>query len=137
MINSTQLLTLTTLTLLFAACGGTTEPEPTIAPSAPVAVVEKSASIDTPAKTVTRADSGANDKIILAQAEAPAAPAAQKYKAETHYVKLTTAQGTSSPPDVVEVAEVFWYGCPHCYSFDPVVNNWANNLPDKVNFIIR
>ena len=50
-------------------------------------------------------------------------------------MKLTTAQGTSSPPDVVEVAEVFWYGCPHCYSFDPVVNNWANNLPDKVNFI--
>jgi len=48
---------------------------------------------------------------------------------------LTTAQGTSSAPDVIEVAEVFWYGCPHCFNFDPYLEKWAPKLPDDVRFI--
>ncbi|MDP6673253.1 MAG: DsbA family protein [Gammaproteobacteria bacterium] len=148
MMNSTRLLILAALTLPFTACSETNEPEqgitepavqqeaePETAPTTPVAVVEESAGEATPAEDATPVDAGTNDKIILGKAETPAAPAAQKYEAVTHYVKLTTAQGTSSPPDVVEVAEVFWYGCPHCFNFDPVVHNWAENLPDKVNFI--
>tara|TARA_B100000029_G_scaffold516022_1_gene626202 strand:+ start:3510 stop:4133 length:624 start_codon:yes stop_codon:yes gene_type:complete len=34
----------------------------------------------------------------------------------------------------VEVIEVFWYGCGHCYSFDPVVNKWADKLGKEVTF---
>lgn len=35
----------------------------------------------------------------------------------------------------VEVIEFFWYGCPHCYNFEPHLNEWAKNLPDNVQFI--
>jgi len=140
MMNPTRTLLLTLLMLFFSACGGTTEPEQSItappvarqagdqdtAPAKPVEIVKESADA---AKA-----SESSDKIVLAQADAPAA-APQKYQANTHYVKLTTAQGTSSPPDVIEVAEVFWYGCTHCFNFDPIVNNWAKNLPAGVKFI--
>ena len=142
MMNPTRTLILATLALLFAACGETTEPGqnsaettvqqtagPADASTEPVKVIEESAG----EKATT--EEGGSNKIVLAQSETPAAPATQKFKANTHYVKLTTAQGTSSPPDVVEVAEVFWYGCPHCFNFDPIVSNWAKNLPDGVNFI--
>lgn len=36
--------------------------------------------------------------------------------------------------DTVEVVEVFWYGCSHCYRFKPLVTQWKNALPDDVDF---
>lgn len=35
----------------------------------------------------------------------------------------------------VEVVEFFWYGCPHCFSFEPVLNEWLRKQTDQVNFI--
>ena len=35
---------------------------------------------------------------------------------------------------IVEVTEIFWYGCGGCYSFEPLVNSWKEDLPDYVNF---
>lgn len=37
-------------------------------------------------------------------------------------------------PNKVEVAEMFWYGCPHCYRFEPMLEAWAKNKPDQVIF---
>jgi len=34
----------------------------------------------------------------------------------------------------VEVVEFFWYGCPHCRDFEPVVTKWAAGLPENVRF---
>lgn len=35
--------------------------------------------------------------------------------------------------DKVEVVDVFWYGCPHCYTFLPVLEQWMENgMPDYV-----
>lgn len=31
--------------------------------------------------------------------------------------------------------ELFWYGCPHCYHFEPTINPWIAKLPDDVNFV--
>jgi thiol:disulfide interchange protein DsbA len=79
-----------------------------------------------------------DDAIILAEAAPEAKTSPQKrwkYSPEKHYTILTTAQGTSSAPDVIEVTEVFWYGCPHCYTFDPYLEKWKANLPDDVNFV--
>jgi len=145
MMYPTRVLILATLTLLLSACGDTTEPEQAITepasqqsvkPIEPIEPAEKPIEvIEESAGDKTAVNESAGDKIILAQAETPVAPPTQKFSVDTHYVKLTTAQGTSSPPDVVEAAEVFWYGCPHCFNFDPVVNNWVKDLPDDVNFI--
>ncbi|MBT4348769.1 MAG: thiol:disulfide interchange protein DsbA/DsbL [Methylococcales bacterium] len=35
----------------------------------------------------------------------------------------------------VEVLEFFWYGCPHCFSFEPVLNEWVKKQSDKINFV--
>ena len=35
----------------------------------------------------------------------------------------------------VEVIEFFWYGCSHCFSFDPVLNEWVKKQSDQINFI--
>ena len=53
----------------------------------------------------------------------------------THYDSLPTAQGTSSSPDLIEVAEVFWYGCATCYAFEPYLEDWYKALPNDVAFV--
>jgi thiol:disulfide interchange protein DsbA len=34
----------------------------------------------------------------------------------------------------IEVVEFFWYGCPHCYSIEPLVEKWEKTLPPDVAF---
>ena len=36
--------------------------------------------------------------------------------------------------DKIEVVELFWYGCGHCYTMDPYLDKWADNLPKDVIF---
>lgn len=57
------------------------------------------------------------------------------FVAGENYQVLSPAQPTSSSADQVEVAEFFMYSCPHCYHFDPYVQNWLKTKPDYVNFI--
>ena len=52
-----------------------------------------------------------------------------------NYNALSPTQPTSSSPDQVEVAEIFWYGCPHCFAFDPLLRSWVANKPEYVNFV--
>lgn len=40
----------------------------------------------------------------------------------------------SDDPNKIEVVEVFWYGCPHCYDMDPELNAWVQKLPADVTF---
>ncbi len=36
--------------------------------------------------------------------------------------------------DRVEVLELFWYGCPHCYQFEPHVKKWLEDKPEGAEF---
>ena len=58
-----------------------------------------------------------------------------KFEEGVHYDHLVPAQGTSSPPDKVEVAEFFTYGCTFCYRMDAYVEEWRKKQPAEVNFI--
>ena len=49
------------------------------------------------------------------------------------YRELATALPTDSPGKI-EVVEFFWYGCPHCYTFEPVITPWVKKLPKDVHF---
>ncbi|MFO1339763.1 MAG: thiol:disulfide interchange protein DsbA/DsbL [Burkholderiaceae bacterium] len=50
-----------------------------------------------------------------------------------NYVHL--AQPIPLPPTgKVEVVEFFWYGCPHCFALEPLVEQWVAKLPADVNF---
>ena len=51
------------------------------------------------------------------------------------YVKLQTPAPVSlAPGKKVEVIEFFWYGCPHCFALEPVIEAWAKKLPPDVQF---
>lgn len=68
------------------------------------------------------------------QTPAPA-PASWKFATGKHYSELTSAQGKAGGPGGIEVTEVFWYGCPHCFSFDPIITRWEDEQPGDVRFV--
>lgn len=35
-------------------------------------------------------------------------------------------------PDKIEVVEVFWYGCPHCFTFLSAMEQYSRNKPEHV-----
>jgi len=37
-------------------------------------------------------------------------------------------------PAKIEVIELFWYGCPHCYQLEPTLAAWVKKLPKDVEF---
>lgn len=52
----------------------------------------------------------------------------------THYTTLDKPVRTVDP-NRIEVTEVFWYGCPHCFAFEPMIENYEQNLPEDVVFV--
>jgi len=47
--------------------------------------------------------------------------------------EITPPQPTQTG-DRIEVIEVFWYGCPHCYDFEPYLEKWLETRPQDVEF---
>ena len=68
---------------------------------------------------------------VTGLAQAQGAP-----KEGTHYVRLSTPAPVTLPaPDKkLEVVEFFWYGCPHCFTFEPTLEAWVKKLPADVSF---
>lgn len=64
---------------------------------------------------------------------APAALAAEPFQEGVHYFRLDEPVRTRDPGKI-EVVEVFWYGCPHCFRFDPMIKAWQKTLPPDVDF---
>ena len=76
---------------------------------------------------------------ISAAATAAALPAlarAQGAPVEgTHFVRLNTPAPVTLPADKkIEVVEFFWYECPHCNVFEPMLEAWVKKLPADVAF---
>jgi thiol:disulfide interchange protein DsbA len=57
------------------------------------------------------------------------------YEEGMEYLKLDKPVATTVAGDKVEVRELFWYGCPHCYHLEPTLNNWLKNKPEAAEFI--
>jgi protein dithiol oxidoreductase (disulfide-forming) len=70
-----------------------------------------------------------------AQANAQPAPASPPFEAGKHYTVLSPAQPTSTDSDKVEVAEIFMFGCPGCFGFEPHIQRWLGRKADYVNFV--
>ncbi|AMB86184.1 thiol:disulfide interchange protein [Pseudomonas agarici] len=62
------------------------------------------------------------------------AQAGEPIEAGKQYVELSSAVPVAEPGKI-EVVELFWYGCPHCYAFEPTINPWVEKLPKDVNFV--
>ena len=114
-------------------------PEPEAAEQvADIAAAEQEA-IETVEESAALEDSVEEEEILIAAVEEETAPAEQasqwQYTEGRHFRSFTASQGTSSAPDKIEVAEMFWYGCAHCYNFEPYVSNWRKTLPADVEFV--
>src|SRR5512139_32412 len=59
--------------------------------------------------------------------------AAPKYVEGTHYIRLPQAVRTADPKRI-EVMEVFWYGCIHCFHLEPLINDWKKTIKPDVDF---
>lgn len=71
---------------------------------------------------------------VLASASLFGLPAlAADFQAGKEYVELSTPVPVAEPGKI-EVVELFWYGCPHCYQFEPIIKPWIEQLPDDVDF---
>lgn len=49
------------------------------------------------------------------------------------YTVLPQTQPTDAKGKI-EVTEFFWYGCPHCYEFEPTLSAWIKTMPKDVAF---
>ncbi|MBM7062556.1 thiol:disulfide interchange protein DsbA/DsbL [Pseudomonas sp. UL073] len=61
------------------------------------------------------------------------AQAAEPIEAGKQYTELSSPVPVAKPGKI-EVVELFWYGCPHCYQFEPTLNPWVEKLPEDVYF---
>ena len=146
---------LVTVLSLLAACGKASEPQ-AVTPASSLAdnsVAAIAAPVAEPAaESSPTAEAGAtsvNETVETAETSPLPArdivlpannpPAGQQtnwqYKEGDYYTVLTSAQGGSSPAGKIEVAEVFWYGCGHCYNLEPVIADWEKRLPSDVNLV--
>lgn len=60
--------------------------------------------------------------------------APEKYQAGVHYTVLDAPVRTADASKI-EVTEVFWYGCGHCYHFEPLIQPWKKSLAEDVAFV--
>ncbi|MEE8055427.1 MAG: thiol:disulfide interchange protein DsbA/DsbL [Gammaproteobacteria bacterium] len=62
------------------------------------------------------------------------ATAAEPQSGPEHaYRRIVPPQPTDTDGKV-EVVEVFWYGCSHCYDFEPYLNEWLATISPDVQF---
>ncbi len=66
-------------------------------------------------------------------ASAQLAPVKASFEEGKHY---TVIPGSSKPAKTgkITVTEFYWYGCGHCFKFEPMVSKWAAKLPADVEF---
>lgn len=73
--------------------------------------------------------------VLLFGLVAGVAPAmAEDFKEGVNYELVVPPQPTNTG-DKVEVLELFWYGCPHCFRFEPFVERWLEKKPAQAEFV--
>ena len=78
---------------------------------------------------------GAACTLAIASLGLPGSLLAQSRKPEegTEFLTLAKLAPVDAPAGKVEVIEFFWYGCPHCNTFEPKLVNWMKKLPADVS----
>jgi thiol:disulfide interchange protein DsbA len=101
-----------------------------------VAAVAATFSIRACAAAPERPADGSVRQVAAPAAATPASPSSMsQWQAGVNYTVLGYPLAPSLPKGKVEVNEVFWYGCSHCYHLDPYLENWKKTKPAYVEFV--
>jgi thiol:disulfide interchange protein DsbA len=74
--------------------------------------------------------------LLVAVLSLPAfAASGDEWQAGTNYLHLASPKPPALAPGKVEVNEVFWYGCGHCYALDPTLETWKARKPSYIVFV--
>jgi thiol:disulfide interchange protein DsbA len=139
------------LTLSIAACaretpqaGPTTTPEATV----PQAPAQPPPPATAPAQTeqqATQAQESTGEGTAEERSDASLERLAQmpadqqlpggRWKVGVNYRPIVPAQPTNVAAGKVEVIEVFWYGCGHCYALEPFIQSWVKNKPENIQLL--
>ena len=147
-----KLLALFAVSLVFAGCGNkqdaesatmeTTRTQAEAMEAAPAEVEEPAAEQAEEALQVVEESEGtdeepADEAIKLAMATDPADDAARewRFREGVDYFRLVPTQPTIGSADRIEVSEFFMYSCPHCFTIDRAVEQWAADLDPGVRFM--
>jgi protein dithiol oxidoreductase (disulfide-forming) len=139
------------LALTVAACSRQAAPPPAApaaaAPAAAPAAPQAPAAGTQPAESATQQAAGSQESgggteapersdASLEQIAAPP-PTAQLpgWQPGVNYDPIVPGQPTSVAPGKVEVLEVFWLGCPHCYALEPYIRAWLKTKPAYIEFV--
>lgn len=111
----------------------------TAAPAAngqqPAAAQQTAPAPSGPVSSAQAADAGSSLEHLAALPASSALPESSQWKAGVNYDVISPAQPTSVAPGKVEVLEVFWLGCPHCYALEPYIRQWLKTKPSYVQFV--
>jgi thiol:disulfide interchange protein DsbA len=143
-----RILACALLALSLAACGDRGSAPPA-ADTAAAPTAEKPAAVAAAAEPATTqpaaAQSPANDgesvddatsasispiaDAVAANTPDPGATLPAKWKEGQNFSPLPAAQPVSTGPGEVEVVEIFWYGCGHCFALEPRLEAWEKAKP--------
>jgi thiol:disulfide interchange protein DsbA len=144
-----QLIILAALLFALSACSKEEQPQPAVEETVAVAdeiAADEAAAAEEQAEAATETlevveesaaveEETADEAIVLAVADTSAPAREWKYKEGQHYFRLVPTQPTVGGADKVEVSEIFMYSCPHCYTLDPALNEWAAGVDSGVRFV--
>lgn len=124
---------LVVLTLVLAGCDSATATNNKKAVEPKVEVAEKAV-----AAAVAPVAETAPTEVATAEAAKPADTQAvvnkTEFKEGVHYFEIFPQMQTDAPAGKVEVVELMWLGCPHCFTLEPTIQEYKKNLPDYVAF---
>jgi len=72
--------------------------------------------------------------IVIMTLIATGVATAKDFDEGIEYVRIKPSVPTTSTGKI-EVVEMFWYGCPHCFQFEPYLHKWLKKKPANVEFV--
>lgn len=117
-----------------------TVPQAPAEPPPPAAAPAQTAEQATQAQESTGEEGTAEDRSDASLERLAQMPADQqlpggRWKVGENYKPIVPAQPTNVSAGKIEVIEVFWYGCGHCYALEPYVQSWVKNKPENIQFV--
>lgn len=72
--------------------------------------------------------------VVITAGCVPESSQAENFTEGKDYATISPPISPLGDSDKVEVIEMFWYGCAHCYTLEPTVEKYLDNKPANVDF---